>query len=688
MIDILKTIDTIVKIPPVILTKMIFQRFNQRMRGYWIQTFPTIFSDDDLLKALQVDTIDELLENIDNTSSSNFFFDPDSKIEIIETIKKEYPDTITKTIQDADEICNHVFDLLGSGKVRLGENIDWHLDFKSGHRWDPKTFYIGTKKHIRLDDPSDVKVPWELSRCQHFTVLGKAYWYTCNEKYTEEFIKEVEDWIEQNPLDLGVNWACTMDVAIRAVNWIWGYYFFCKSEKITPEFRLKLIKSLYLHGKHIMRNLEFGHIRGNHYLSNIVGLIYLGIFLPECKDTERWLHKGISALEEEMQFQVHPDGVDFEASISYHRLVTELFISAVLLCKKNNIEIPSMVMDRLELMIDFVMHYTKQDGQCPVIGDADDGRLYKLSDNPINDHRHLLSIGAVLFNRADFKSAYNKFNEEAFWLLGSDGLDVFKNLSSESMGIQSKAYPNSGYYIMRNNNSYMIIRCGDVGMKGYGSHGHCDCLSFELFANGRTVIVDPGTYAYTADPSARNLFRSTKYHNTIVVDGEEMNRFEDDNLFAMQSDTEPIVNKWITTDEYDLFDGEHHGYSRLKEPVIHRRQIYFNKCKKYWIIKDTLSGTGKHSFDLYFHLTPTKIIQNYSNIHAENNIIIQSIVSNGLKCELQNGSLSESYGKKIESPTIKYSKTAELPTEFITVISTQQNLNSEEINECLYKINA
>jgi len=46
----------------------------------------------------------------------------------------------------------------------------------------PKTYYLGTGKHVTLNDPSDVKVPWELSRCQHFIALGKAYWYNKQSK--------------------------------------------------------------------------------------------------------------------------------------------------------------------------------------------------------------------------------------------------------------------------------------------------------------------------------------------------------------------------------------------------------------------------------------------------------------------------------------------------------------------------
>jgi hypothetical protein len=411
--------------PPDVLAATLANIAKRKVRRHYIKLFPVKLSDKQFLKVINYRNRDEL---------SPFFFNPGDKKKILDIIKKEYSDAIAKTLNDADEICNHIFDLLGSGKVKLGEEINWHLDFKSGFRWNPKTYYLGTRKHVTLDDDSDVKLPWELSRCQHFVTLGKAYWYIKQseidaEKYAREFVNQISDWIDANPVELGVNWACTMDVAIRAVNWIWGYYFFYDSPSLTKGFKIKLFKSLLLHGRHILNNLEFGHIRGNHYLSDIAGLIYLGIFFRETKEGKRWLEKGLTALKEEMKVQVYPDGVDCEGSISYHRLVTELFLSTTLLCIKNGITFPEWYMNRLEKMIEFVRYYTKPDGTAPQVGDNDDGRLHILSNygnwNRL-DHRYLLSVGAVLFKRQDFKAAAGEFHEEAFWLLGEGGLSIYK----------------------------------------------------------------------------------------------------------------------------------------------------------------------------------------------------------------------------------------------------------------------
>ena len=433
--------------------------------------FFTYVSDNQFLRALdnRFKTIDAFLSHIAKRKQPIFFIDSLEKEKVIEIVSRQFPKSIQQTIADADKICEHIFNLLGSGDVYLGQKIDWHIDFKTGWRWKLK--YYKKVDYGDLSNPYDVKVPWELSRCQHFVTLGKAYWFVkehevqgakCEvkepEKYAREFVNQVSDWIDSNPPKLGVNWVCAMDVAIRAVNWIWGYYFFKDSPCLTDEFLLKFLENILAHGRHIMNNLENkGTVTSNHYLSDIAGLVYLGVMFPEFKEARKWREFGIQELINEMEKQVYPDGTDYEASISYHRLVTELFLSATILCLKNSNSMsaiqslkfgndlehrtlsaeqsifPDWYMERLEKMIEFVMYYTKPDGTAPQIGDNDDGRLHILSNysnwNRL-DHRYLLSISAVLFNRREFKEAAGRFYEEAFWLLGEEGLEAYKQIKS------------------------------------------------------------------------------------------------------------------------------------------------------------------------------------------------------------------------------------------------------------------
>ncbi len=575
----------------------------------------------------------------------------------------------------ADQVCDHVFDLLGSGPTFLGAEIDWHQDFKSGWRWEP--VHYTNVRYLDLEQPYDVKVPWELSRFHHAVTLGQAYWYTSNEKYTREFCTQIGDWLSSNPVAFGVNWACTMEVAIRAVNWIWGYHFFQDSPELSPRFHARFLKGLLAHGRHIFSNLEWGLTTNNHYLSNLVGLIYLGVTFPEFREADGWLAWGLQGLEREIDVQVHPDGVDYEASISYHRLVTELFLSAVSLCRLNEIPVSPHILFRLEKMVEFVMAYTQPDGTAPLIGDADDGRLHKLSppdrSREFVDHRYLLGVGAVLFDRDDFAQAANDSWEDAFWLSGGEVIpprDVVGN------PVTSKGFPDGGIYVLRHGNLHLIVDAGGNGMAGIGGHAHNDALSLTLYAYDRAFLVDPGSYVYTADYRWRNHFRATAAHNVVVADGQEMQRFDERELFRLSEDARPRVLAWCSSPESDWFDGEHYGYTRLPMPVRLRRQVYFDKRQQIYIIRDLLTGQGQHTFDLYFHFAPLPVdVWSGASLPAVRtfcsdgpNLALVPLATDGLSVHILADWMSPSYGCKLSVPVVRFSLAGTVPMEFVTAL--------------------
>jgi hypothetical protein len=292
--------------------------------------------------------------------------------------------------------------------------LPWHSDFKTGREWPLQ--YSPDIEYAELDRSTDVKVPWELSRCQHFAVLGQAYWLSGDERYAQEFVDEVEDWIARNPWGYGVNWVCAMDVALRAVSWVWGFYFMGASAACAaPAFRSAFLRALYLHGEHIATHLERSDVNGNHYLCDALGLVFLGSFFRSTAKGRRWLATGRGMVAAEMFNPTSDDGGDFEKSTPYHRLVLEALLTCGILLARHGEPFEPAWQSRLERMLEFVEAYVKPDGRLPLIGDADDGRIQKLGSQPVNDHRYLLAAGGAI-GRADFNEP--RHGDEAFWLLG------------------------------------------------------------------------------------------------------------------------------------------------------------------------------------------------------------------------------------------------------------------------------
>ncbi|PGB65232.1 alginate lyase family protein [Bacillus toyonensis] len=552
-------------------------------------------------------------------------------------------------IRDADKICKHIFNLLGSGDIQLDKKIPWNKDFKTGFIWENK-FYKEIKV-IDLQNNADVKVPWELSRFQHVFTLGKAYWITKDEKYALEFKEQIMDWIEKNPIEMSVNWTCTMDIAIRAVNWIAGYYFFKDSREIDNKFWGIFNKSLYMHGRFIYKNLENkGEHTGNHYVSNIVGLVWLGLYFKgfslssafNINTPEKWLAYGVTELEKEMFVQVNEDGTNYEASTSYHRLVAELFLITTILCNENNIIFSNEYVKRLENMCEFLMYLNQPNGKSPLIGDADDGRLFifsKYCSWNKNDFRHLLAIAGEFFNRDDFRYFGVSYREDALWCTGN-----WEKVEHQ-LSLESKAFNDGGYYILRNENMYCCVRCGELSFRGQGAHSHNDQLSFTLSINGEDIFIDAGTFTYTADYQARNLFRSTSMHNTLEIPPYEQNDFEKNNLFEMR---EQSFSKCTYVDN-NKFIGQHKGYVD-KCDVIHERSIYLGKSDLN--IEDNILG-GKN-FELCkfnFILDPeVKINIEENEVHIlKKHVKVILQVNNNMKIDHETIFVSDGYGKKEES---------------------------------------
>ncbi|WP_432407023.1 alginate lyase family protein [Wukongibacter sp. M2B1] len=582
----------------------------------------------------------------DFSSNMDFFFDISNKNYYVEQLDKL--EQINKVISQADKICNHYFNLLGSGDIFLGKDIKWNQDFKSDFTWENQ--FHKKIKIIDLDSNADVKVPWELSRFQHIPVLGQAYWITNDEKYSQEFKKQIKDWIIKNPIEMSVNWTCPMDVAIRACNWIAGIYYFKESQSIDKLFWIEVNRSLYLHGEFIYNNLEKGIINNNHYFSDLVGLIWLGIYfcnfkaIKKSNAPEKWLKFGIQELEIEMEKQVYEDGCDYEASTAYHCLVTELLLYTTILCNKNYIYFSPKFMTRLEKMCEVIMNIIKPNGFIPLIGDMDSGRFIIFTgygNEEMRDFRYLLGVAGECFDRDDFR--YHSSNKlAAIWLV-----EKIQEFKADEYKLESISYPNGGLHILRNDRVYLIIRCGQNGTAGYGGHTHNDQLSFELNVDGEDFIVDPGTYVYTSDYKMRNMFRSTSYHNTLQITGMEQNTFDEKNLFSLQDETRAKV---LAYDEY-YFEGCHLGYDS-KTGVAHKRSIKLTNNEI--IIEDKLNKDIPIKKYLRLHISP------FVKVTEANNCIMLSIESLRIKLftesryKILDSLYSKGYGQIENTTVIEY----------------------------------
>jgi hypothetical protein len=561
----------------------------------------------------------------------------------------------------------HRWPLLGFGVQDFGHPVDWHRDPLSGRIW-PLDYHADIP--LWHNDGSDIRVVWELNRLGHLLTLGRAYALTKDEHFAAEFFTQVESWREQNPVGRGANWACAMEVALRAMNLLASFSLFRSSPSLTEDRMVPLLTLFDQHGAHIRRNLEFSHVAtSNHYLTDIAGLLWIAVMLPELAQAADWREWALREMLREMDKQILPDGADYEGATGYHCFVLELFLYSFILCRANQIQIEDSYWRKLEAMLFYLRGILRPDGFAPLIGDTDGSRVLPIVTRNANDRAYLLALGAALFQEPTFKIANSQIPEELLWILGGQGEAEHLALP-DAQSPPAQAFPSAGTYVLRHDDLYLLFNAGPSDMDERGSHRHNDVLAIEVSACGTAFLVDPGSYVYTANLRERFLFRSTAYHSTVEVDGVEQNSTREEMPFVLGNEAQAAVIEWEVGLHNDTVAAEHFGYDRLPQPVQHKRRVSLNKRARCWFVSDQLTGEGEHDLVFRFHFAPGLQVElrpddvvGVSDETTGARLLIQAGAKNALalKPDLDSLFSSRDYGAREHSASARWSVRTTMP---------------------------
>ncbi len=486
-------------------------------------------------------------------------------------------------------------DAIVKGKVFVFSNeysgkVDWHKD------------YVNDKTYEK--NGCDIRILWELNRGHVFLWLAEAYSLTKNKKYTIKFKELFLDWVNVNTYGSKPNWISPMEAGIRVVNLCHVFKIFYKEIK-DESFWNEFFSQVFNHGVFIYNNLEWTpKIRGNHYLCNLIGLLYLGVLFEKTKEGKEWLTFAHKEIQKEMQYQVLSDGVDFEKSTWYHGFVTEIFLTAFLLFKSKKLKVEKPFEAKLKKMLFFLSLFTQKNSELLQVGDSDSGRLQRFY--PVNGFEDVLYFGRKLLKKAE------------------PGLHVFEK---------------SGFVIYKNSEICFTFFSGATGTLGTGGHAHNSALSFTLNVCGKPIFIDPGTYIYTGSPVMRNLFRSTAYHNTVKVDNKEQNYFDSKHLFKLFDKTKAEIAFAGTVKGKIVIVGRHYGYE--DQGIVHERLITIDPKEKLISIRDWFQGSGFHELLWNFHVGANKVKKINQGVEIENVKLFAP-----LPCALRNTWYSMEFGKK------------------------------------------
>jgi hypothetical protein len=595
-----------------------------------------------------------------------FLFESEQVEILLQLIRERLPEQAAQIVSRAGKICAHHFDLLGYQDLVYGASINWHLDAVHGKTSPQKPFH--QIQYLDFAEVGDSKVTWELNRHQHLVTLAKAYRLTGDERFAREIVSQWKSWHEQNPYPVGINWASSLEVAFRALSWMWVHALLDGTKIVTDEFRQEYLHAQAVNGRHIERYLSTYFSPNTHLLGEGVALFFLGIMCSGLDRAERWKSIGWKIILEAADRQVNPDGFHFEQSTYYHVYALDFFLHAALLASANGISLPKNFEQTIERMLD-ALCLLGRSGPPPRLGDDDGGRVF---DPARNREEHLLdplSLGAILFGRADFKATARALREETIWLASAAGVAQWDSIDAKSGNGKSFAMPYSGLYLLSSPqaHSQLIIKMSPAAAAS-GGHSHADALSLCLQSSGKSLLIDPGTCEYVGSDGKRNQYRATAAHNTVTVD--ERAQAEPDGSFSWKQKIPAKVERWVAGETFTLFLGRHDGYARLAKPAVHKRCVVSLKSGIF-LVRDLVEGEGEHRLDLSWHLQTELQLQHKHLFRLKKfsaGLAVLPAQDHVWAEEVHKGFWSPAYGAERRTTVLKLGRSCRLPAEFATML--------------------
>lgn len=425
--------------------------------------------------------------------------------------------------------------------------------------------------------------------------LVKAYRDSGDLKYLNKSTEIITGWIEANPVGKAPAWS-SYPTALRIVTWI-SYYGYVKDD-LPENFRKTFLESLHSQYDHLSKHLE-KDILGNHYFEDLKSLVLAALFFRDGSVFQ----KALELFKAECREEILPDGMHFELSPMYHKIIFEGVLRTAIALRsagKADDEIEAYLQPMLNVA------YSFEDGL---------DRIPLFNDGGNNVAK---SLGALIATAKDYFDLEPHFAGR----LKDSGFYIFEK---EVNGHRWK----------------LIVDAGQPGPKYIPGHAHCDAMSFELFRDGKPVAVNCGTYAYQCEE--RSFFRSTAAHNTVTLNGVEQSQCWGAFRLAKRSNTKVLD---VTDHSITM------GMTDQKGQTI-QRQIVFRDGL---VITDTSDGNEINSY-LHFLKKPE---EKDGCLRCDG---LKMVFENNVEAVMQKYPYAEDYGDKSVCYAVSSSGVSEVCTQ-------------------------
>lgn len=511
--------------------------------------------------------------------------------------------------------------------------------------WDMEQCHIPYKlAPLKWDYSPNGDEEWifMLNRHEYLYCLITAYYLTKEEVYIKKWIKLVISWIKENPMDNKSKCWRTIDTGIRCMSITLGLRHIISTGILHENEFLIIINSLFEQVKYLKDNFI-----QKYYLSNWGVLQTTGIcttlmsFYDICPEKEI-LDWAIDMLEKQLNFQVFEDGMQWEQSPMYHIEVLYSTLKTIYISKITGFSVSKAIMEKAYALSKSLIYSCQPNHHQIMQSDSDD-----------TDVRDICTLAAIIFNDGELKGAgYGVVDFNTAWLLGNKAIEDYKSINKRMPKETSKAFEDGGNYYLRSSwsdaASFCYFHNGTLG----SGHGHADLTHFNITAFGENFLIDPGRYTYVEGDPLRLYFKSSKAHNTVVIDDKDFTECRDS--WSYNRTAQPLKNYHMFKEKVDYIEGSYFVNKNGIDDfyLVTRKLIYIKPS--IWVISNIVHKEGEHIGKKYFHFDKDVIVSNNGNkTELRKNEAFMNIYHDSFESiKIKNDLMSTNYNKIQNSKTL------------------------------------
>ncbi|MGD9495485.1 MAG: heparinase II/III family protein [Armatimonadota bacterium] len=468
---------------------------------------------------------------------------------------------------------------------------------------DPYVLRVEGREIMWLENPTrDTNYVCAVGSQEFLNPLGRAYLLTGDERYAHTFAWIFGSWYDHQDAIREGQGGLGFDPmyrayypGIRARILTDNYYCLARSEALTPELHLKLLKALlgacsWLHAENAPR-----YRRGNQQVAAVLGCGIVGLVFPEFRDAQAWVELAQRRMREHMLDDFYADGGHKELCTQYHKTVLRDVGYVALTAEANGragLFGDPEAGPALERAYEWLAKLVMPTGETPALHSAVFATDYAIH----------LELAARHFGRGDFA-----WLAQRFWARGlapsqkaAFAPDCYMLAApSEAAPMPAPERPEwlslhlaeSGFALMRTGweprDRYLVAQHGWANT----GHAYPGALHFIYEANGELVASAPGSPRSYRHP-AYAYCHTTPAHNCVTIDGESypnVNGIAPGGTCDFLAD---LPGAW-------MFSGSHEGYLDTKGATIRRDLLVIKDGPV--LIRDRIEGGAGHEAQWNFH---------------------------------------------------------------------------------------